>query len=75
MNAEILWKLKKRLKGISQEPPTAMLDASGNLVTTIEVLEKLTVDMYAERLISHRIKNHQKVHQKQRERLCEHLIK
>ena len=52
-----------------------MLDASGNLVTTMKVLEKLTVDMFTERLKSHKIKNHLKVHQVQRERLCENRIK
>ena len=34
VNASKLWNLKKKLQGIVHEPPTAMMDNSGNLVTT-----------------------------------------
>ena len=46
VNAGKLWKLKKQLQGIYQEPPTAMLDAKGNLGTTNKALEQLSLDMY-----------------------------
>ena len=34
LNAGKLWKIKKRLRGIVNEPPSAMLDEHGNLVTS-----------------------------------------
>ena len=47
INAGKLWKLTKQLKGMSQSPPIAMLDAKGNLVTTSKALENSTVEMYS----------------------------
>ena len=70
VNAGKLWKLKKKqLQGIYQEPPTAMLDAKGNLVTSNKALEQLSMDMYTERLRSHKINENLKMHQVQRENL------
>ena len=50
MNAGKLWQLKKKLKGIVRQPPTAMLDQHGNLVTTNKAVEELTLEMYQNRL-------------------------
>ena len=50
INSAKLWTLKKKLRGIVNEPPTAMLDQHGNLVTTSRALEDLTIQMYEERL-------------------------
>ena len=50
LNSGKLWKLKRRLKGIAMEPPTAMLDHQGSLVTSSKEIEKLTISMYQERL-------------------------
>lgn len=41
VNVQNLWQLKKRLRGIKCEPPTAMLNQYGNLVTSSEALEDL----------------------------------
>ena len=65
---------KKQLRGIYQEPPTAMLDARGNLVTTNKALDKLSLEMYKERLKPNPIGNNLKVHQVQREDLFEKQI-
>ena len=62
INAGKLWKLKKQLKGIAQEPPSAMLDSKGNLVTSSKTLEKLSLNMYRERLKAHTIKENLKMH-------------
>ena len=75
VNAGKLWKLKKQLQGIYQEPPTAMLDAKGNLITTNKALEQLSMDMYKERLKSHQINENFKVHQMQRENLWQKRFK
>ena len=71
INAGKLWKLTKQLKGMSQSSPTAMLDEKRNLVTTSKALGNLTVEMFSERLKSHTIKSNLKMHQLQKERLCE----
>ena len=60
---------KKHLQGIYQEPPTAMLDAKGNLVTTNKALEQLSLDTYKDRLNSHQIKESLSLHQVQREEM------
>ena len=52
-----------------------MLDAKGNLVTTSKALENSTVEMYSARLKFHTIKSNLKMHQLQRERLCESRIR
>ena len=41
MNAGKLWKLKKKLSPRQQDPPTAMLDQKGNLVTSKEGIQKI----------------------------------
>ena len=74
MNAGKLWKLKKRLKGVATEPPTAMLDERGNLVTSSKAIENLTIKMYQERLEAVHIKDDLKLHEMQRENLCKQRL-
>ena len=75
VNAEKLWKLKKQLRGILQEPPTAMIDPNGNLVTTNKALENLSLQLYKERLTGHEIKEGLSLHRVQREQLFEQRLK
>ena len=75
LNAGKLWQLKKKLRGIVNEPPSAMLDEYGNLVTTSKALEELTLIMYKERLKSLQIKEELKVYKMQRDKLCEKQLK
>ena len=56
VNAGRFWKLKTRLRSIVTEPPTAMLDSRGNLVTTGSAIDALTMEMYQDRLQAHNIK-------------------
>ena len=46
LNAGKLWKLKKRLCPRGQDPPTAMADEYGNLVTAAAGIKKLASDHY-----------------------------
>ena len=41
-----LWKLKKKLSPQCSDPPTAMLDPNGNLVTSMAGVEKLALKHY-----------------------------
>ena len=74
INAGKLWQLKKRLRGIQSEPPSAMLDEHGNLVTSPKALEDLLLKQYKERLQTLKIKEGLKVHQMQRESLCKERL-
>ena len=71
MNPAKFWKLKKKLRGIITEPPTAMLDNYGNLVTSSSAVEELTVKMYEDRLKALQIRDELKLHKLQRESLCD----
>ena len=75
VNAGKLWSLKKKLQGTTYEPPTAMLDQKGNLVTTKSTLEKLTIDVYTNRLKPNKIKDSLKVHEVQQEELWKKRLK
>ena len=58
-----------------QEPPTAIIDPNGNLVTTNKVLENLSLQLYKERLTGHEIKEGLSLHKVQREQLFEQRLK
>ena len=45
-----LWQLRKKLFPKSRDPPTAMLDPDGNLVTCENIVEEITLDAYKNRL-------------------------
>ena len=44
VNAGKLWKLKKKLNPRKKDPPTAMTDPNGNLVTSKSGIEKLAIE-------------------------------
>ena len=69
MNPGKLWQLKKKLRGIVNEPPSALLDEHGNLVTSSRALEELSLNMYKERLKSLQIIEELKVYKVQRDNL------
>ena len=75
VNTGKLWKLKRRLQGILVEPPTAMLDGKGNLVTTNSAIENITMEMYRERLKASEIKQDLNVYKMQSDKLCEQRLK
>ena len=45
-----LWQLRKKLFPNSRDPPTAMLDSEGNLLTCEKKLEEISLDAYKETL-------------------------
>ena len=66
--------LKKKIRGIFNEPPTAMLDSHGNLVTSSKSLEELTLKTYTDRLKTLKIKEDLRLYQMQREHVCEQRL-
>ena len=70
-----LWKLKKQLCPQSRDPPTAMLDDEGNLVTNEDVIKDMAVKAYQERLRYRPIKEGLEHIAEAKEKLADSLIK
>ena len=75
VNSGHLWKLKKKLNPKCRDPPTAMLDMHGNLVTSDEAIRSLAVETYRKRLENRKIKDDLKHIQKDKEELCKLRLK
>ena len=56
VNSGYLWKLKKKLSPKCRDPPTAMFDNHGNLVTDIKQIQNLALSTFTERLKNREIK-------------------
>ena len=75
MSSGHLWKLKKKLSPKCRDPPTAMLDTKGNLVTTPEAIMTLAVETYKKRLENRSMKDDLKDIQNDKEELCKLRLK
>ena len=70
LNSGNLWKLKKKQSPKCRDPPTAMLDQNGNLLTSEQAIETLAVETYRKRLENRQIKEELKHIQTEKEELC-----
>ena len=70
-----LWKLRKKLCPFQKDPKTAMLDPSGNLITSDKNLEKHTLNHYKNVLRNRTMKSDLKNLQSNKEALCEERMK
>ena len=75
VNSGHLWKLKKKLSPKCRDPPTAMLDDMGNLLTAPHAIEALAVETYKKRLENRKIKDDLKDLQNEKEELCKLRLK
>ena len=75
LNSGKLWQLKRKLRGIISQPPSAMLDGNGNLITNSQALDELTLEQYKVRLQTLQIREDLKMHQMRRENLCKERLK
>ena len=73
-NVGKLWKLKKKLCPYKKDPPTAMLDSCGNLVTSAEGIKKITLEHFKNVLGNRPIKKGLEDLKKEKENLCETRI-
>ena len=71
MNPNKLWKMKKRLCPNARDPPCAMLDRNGNLLTTNKAIEERAIEVYAERLSGNKMETRLKDLEKETNELCE----
>jgi hypothetical protein len=73
-NSGSLWKLKKKLSPIHRDPPTAMKDKDGNLLTSDEDIRNEAVKHYKKVFENKPINNKLKEYKKEREFLCEQRL-
>ena len=75
INSGKLWKLKKKLSPKCRDPPTAMLDQEGDLVTSPKLIEKLAVDVFRNRLKNRQIKEELSELKKDKDETCKLRLK
>ena len=75
INSGKLWSLRRRLCPKSRDPPTAMLDLQGNLVTSPSAIENLSLETYKKRLENRKMKEHLEDIKEKKEKLCMERLK
>ena len=75
MNDKQIWKLKKKLGTRSNDPPSAMLDGKGNLITGAKAIEKLAAEVYKKRLEGNTIVENLSGLEKDTNKLCMNRLK
>jgi len=65
-----MWKMKKKLRRTYCEPPAAMVDEYGNVVTDKKGIENIVIKRFEERLTPLTMKEDLVMHKVQREDLC-----
>ena len=74
MNVGKLWQLKKKLSPRGHDPPTAMMDSKGNLVTSTAGIEKLATEHFQKVLENRKMKDEPKHIQIDKEELAKHRL-
>jgi hypothetical protein len=75
INAKRFWKVNKKLFPKSRDPPAAIFDKKGNLLTTDKAIEERVLEVYSERLEPNKIKANLITHEKNVDKLCELRLK
>ena len=70
-----LWELKKQMCPRSRDPPTAMKDKDGSLVTNVEKIKEMAIEAYETRLKNRPIKEGLEELKEIKEKLAEKLMK
>ena len=60
LNPNQLWKLKKKLCPESRDPPCAMLDDNGNLLTSNKAIKERAVKVYSKQFEASTIEDNMK---------------
>ena len=75
INSGKLWKLKKKLSPRCRDPPTAMLDMEGKLVTNAKDIEKLSLEVFKNRLENRNMEGKLLEMKKEKEIMCKMRMK
>ena len=55
INSQKFWKMKKRMNQKTRDPPTAMLDGDGILLTSNHTIKDRALEVYTDRLKNNKI--------------------
>ena len=75
IDAQKFWKMKKRIFPKNNDPPSAMLDKDGKIITSNKEIENRAIDVYTDRLKANTIKEHLKDYEQIANKLCEARLK
>ena len=75
MNSKQIWSRKKTLCPKSKDPPTAILDSEGNLITTEKATQRRAVEVFADRMDNNKIDKHLEDLDKDTNKLCQLRLK
>ena len=75
MNSQTIWKLKKKLRPQSQEPPSAFLDSTGNLLTNEKAIQNRALEVYTKWLEGNNMSEDLKDLEETNNKLCETRFK
>ena len=71
LDPQKFWKIRKQLCPKSHDPPSAMIDERGNILTSQKSIEARALDVYTKRLKGNEMKAHLKGAEDITEQLCE----
>ena len=71
VNAHEMWKLRKKMCPKNSDPPTAMTDKNGNLLTSDKSIQGRALEAYSERLENNKIEPHLKDLENDTNELCD----
>ena len=66
-----IWKLRKKMCPKIRDPPTAMMDEHGNVLTSEKAISERAIEVYEERLANNEMKSHLTELETDTNKLCE----
>ena len=75
ISSQKFWKLKKSICPKTREPPAAMIDKNGNLITNNKAIEEREIEVFTERLKPNEMEDHLKSPEETENKLCEIRLK
>ena len=75
LDANKLWKFRKKMCPNSRDPPTAMMDKHGNILISDDAISNRALEVYSERLSNNKIPSHFAEYEKDVNTLCEIRLK
>ena len=75
INSQKFWKLKKTICPKAREPPAAMMDKHGNLLTNNKAIEDRAIEVFTERLQPNKMEEHLQSLEETENKLCEIRLK
>ena len=75
INSQKFWKLKKKIFPKSRDPPAAMLNSKGDLLTNDREIKDRAVEVYKERLKPNKIVTYLESYEQTENKLCEMRLK